>query len=528
MVALFLSYRRAESQDVVGRIYDKFNSDLPAVEIFRDLDSIPPGKSFPTVIREALGKSKIALIIIGPDWSTIKDAKGRVRLEDPEDFVRTEVECALSLGILVVPVLVRGASMPPREQLPESLHPLVGLHAIQIRSDPDFHRDMDQLIKHVERELNENKARFKFTEQALTALRKAKVPEVVLSKLAPLKEKELPQADFAKELARLLTPEELQRDENVLLNHTEVLSNPQPWTKYVWPLCVGSVIAVSFFFGVNYLIRQMPPAFPPEVLQVGTGSQSDAPQTGSGKILLHLVQVLLIAWCFFALRDSLSDTQNRIEPGTVSKQVFRQFKKGWVRLWFLWLVAYGVLTLIEVFSIKGEIPHVVTDGLDCLCSYAMFRCFLVLDQSSLRLRDNINQDVFRWNVVIVSSFGAAIFSLAAVDRLYNPDSHGFGVLFVGLFAGLAMAFLVGRFDSKWLAVPRWQLGFLYVYALIQVVYPFLNKLTPAWTYCIFAAFLVGKLMLFYVVSQLLLSDKMIDYLKAAETGKLGPQEKPGR
>jgi hypothetical protein len=146
MPALFLSYRRADSQDVVGRMYDRLKSHFPAERIFRDLDSIPLGTPFPESVREAIGKSKVALVVLGPRWSTITDAVGNRRLDDAADFVRLEVELALASEILIVPVLSAGAQMPLPEELPVSLRPLVYLPAVQVRPDPDFHRDMDRLV----------------------------------------------------------------------------------------------------------------------------------------------------------------------------------------------------------------------------------------------------------------------------------------------------------------------------------------------------------------------------------------------
>jgi anti-anti-sigma factor len=146
MPSLFLSYRRADSQEVVGRIYDRLKAHFPVERIFRDLESIPLGKPFSEVIREAIAHSQIALIVIGPRWVTITDPNGHRRLEDPTDPVRIEAEVALSSGVLVVPVLVSEATMPAAEELPSSLQPLIVLQAIQIRPDPDFHRDMDRLI----------------------------------------------------------------------------------------------------------------------------------------------------------------------------------------------------------------------------------------------------------------------------------------------------------------------------------------------------------------------------------------------
>jgi hypothetical protein len=47
-------------------------------------------------------------------------------------------------------VLVGGAAMPERENLPESLHPLVYRNAIALRADPDFATDMRRLIRALE------------------------------------------------------------------------------------------------------------------------------------------------------------------------------------------------------------------------------------------------------------------------------------------------------------------------------------------------------------------------------------------
>lgn len=146
MASLFLSYRRADSQEVVGRICDRLKLHFPVQQIFRDLDSIPLGKPFPDVIRDAVVRSNIVLIVIGPSWTSITDAEGIRRLQDPGDLVRIEVELALSSGVRVVPILVSGATMPHPHELPTSLQSLVVLQAIQVRPDPDFDRDMDRLL----------------------------------------------------------------------------------------------------------------------------------------------------------------------------------------------------------------------------------------------------------------------------------------------------------------------------------------------------------------------------------------------
>ncbi len=63
-------------------------------------------------------------------------------------------------------------------------------------------------------------------DEALAALRKAAVPETVLQKLMPLKDRELPRHDFEKEIARLLTAEELKQHETTILKYTLSRVNP--------------------------------------------------------------------------------------------------------------------------------------------------------------------------------------------------------------------------------------------------------------------------------------------------------------
>ena len=143
---IFLSYRRADSADVTGRIYDRLAEYFGEAAIFKDVDSIPPGIDFKEHLEKAVGKCKIFLVVIGDKWLEVSDSLNTNRLQDPRDFVRIEVEAALKRNILIIPLLVRGASMPEEEQLPPSLQKLVYRNAISIRPDPDFHRDMDRLI----------------------------------------------------------------------------------------------------------------------------------------------------------------------------------------------------------------------------------------------------------------------------------------------------------------------------------------------------------------------------------------------
>jgi hypothetical protein len=143
---IFISYRRSDSADIAGRIYDRLVDEFGRDSIFKDVDSIPLGTDFKEYLDRKVSECNVLLAIIGDRWVDARDTAGKKRLEDPSDFIRVEIGSALERGITVIPILVRGAQMPVEEDLPLSLRKLVYKNGIQIRPDPDFHRDMDRLI----------------------------------------------------------------------------------------------------------------------------------------------------------------------------------------------------------------------------------------------------------------------------------------------------------------------------------------------------------------------------------------------
>jgi hypothetical protein len=148
---IFVSYRRSDSADIAGRIYDRLIGKFGKNPVFKDVDSIPLGLDFKEYLDKKVGECDVLLAIIGDRWLDANDPSGKKRLEDPTDFVRIEIESALERDIPVIPLLVRGAEMPREEVLPPSLRKLVYRNGTPIRSDPDFHRDMDRLISTLEK-----------------------------------------------------------------------------------------------------------------------------------------------------------------------------------------------------------------------------------------------------------------------------------------------------------------------------------------------------------------------------------------
>ena len=141
---VFISYRREDAAGFAGRIYDRLTRRLDPKSVFLDVDTIQPGLDFFDVLSEKLRVCDALIAVIGKNWNSSADKDNRRRLDDPDDFVRIEIEAALQRGIRVIPVLVDGATMPSREDLPDSLQKLRRRQAIEI-SHNRFDSDVERL-----------------------------------------------------------------------------------------------------------------------------------------------------------------------------------------------------------------------------------------------------------------------------------------------------------------------------------------------------------------------------------------------
>jgi len=143
---IFISYRREETAYPAGWLYDRLADRFGAGQVFKDVDSIQLGDDFVEVITEAVASCDVLLVLIGDEWLRITDEHGRRRLDDPDDFVRLEIEAALTRKVRVIPILVDGARMPRAEELPDSLARLVRRQSLEL-SPNRFEFDTSRLLK---------------------------------------------------------------------------------------------------------------------------------------------------------------------------------------------------------------------------------------------------------------------------------------------------------------------------------------------------------------------------------------------
>ena len=129
---IFISYRRKENGWPARQLYQALSDVFGEDRVFKDVDSIEPGDNFVASVRTAVSSCTVLLALVGTDWANLTDKQGRRRLDDPDDFVRLEIETALRRGIRVIPILIDDAEMPRSQDLPPRLVPLVNRQAITI------------------------------------------------------------------------------------------------------------------------------------------------------------------------------------------------------------------------------------------------------------------------------------------------------------------------------------------------------------------------------------------------------------
>jgi hypothetical protein len=147
--AIFISYRRSNSAGTAGRLYDTMTAHFGEDRVFMDVDSIRPGEDFAEVLTRTLSECRAVVVVIDPDWLTIESREGRRRLDELGDYVRLEIEHALSAHVRLFPVLVDGALMPSTEDLPPSLQSLARSQATEISSSR-YRYDVGRLLSALE------------------------------------------------------------------------------------------------------------------------------------------------------------------------------------------------------------------------------------------------------------------------------------------------------------------------------------------------------------------------------------------
>jgi hypothetical protein len=146
---IFINYRRGDDPGFTQALYSRLEQVFPIERLFMDVDNIAPGLDFVQVLNDQVARCDVLIAVIGKSWLAAPDETGARRLDNPEDFVRIEIESALQQKKRVIPVLVNDAKMPRSNELPESLKAFARCNAVRL-SHERFRADTAGLIKALE------------------------------------------------------------------------------------------------------------------------------------------------------------------------------------------------------------------------------------------------------------------------------------------------------------------------------------------------------------------------------------------
>jgi len=148
MGAVFISYRRDDTQGQARALAIELTKVLGKDAVFMDVDIILLGRDFRQVLAEQLQRCDLMLVLVGDEWLEARDGAGNRRLNDSNDYVRQEIAAALRRGIPVTPLLVGGATLPSADQLPSDIKDFAYRNAFELRHDR-WNSDVEEMLRRV-------------------------------------------------------------------------------------------------------------------------------------------------------------------------------------------------------------------------------------------------------------------------------------------------------------------------------------------------------------------------------------------
>jgi hypothetical protein len=175
---IFINYRRGDDPGFAQALFARLEQAFRADQLFMDIDSIKPGLDFVRELEKQVTQSDVVLSVIGKGWIDARDAVGGRRLDNPHDYVRTEIRLALDQGKRVIPVLVGEAQLPSEAELPEEIRALATRNAVRL-SHAQFKHEAENLFEVLKEALEEAES----LRQAQAAQQKAEAEKKEKEKL---------------------------------------------------------------------------------------------------------------------------------------------------------------------------------------------------------------------------------------------------------------------------------------------------------------------------------------------------------
>lgn len=130
---LFISYRRDDTQWIARSLHRYLSERVGSHRVFMDRVEVRGGDDWRTKINCALNEATVLLAIIGQKWLSLTDERGRLRIDNDDDWVRREIKSALNHGKKLIPLYVDEAKRITRaDLLPPDLRGLIDAQDIAL------------------------------------------------------------------------------------------------------------------------------------------------------------------------------------------------------------------------------------------------------------------------------------------------------------------------------------------------------------------------------------------------------------
>lgn len=110
---IFISYRTSDGADKATALARDLGRVFGPAAVFLDKDDLAGGSVWRQEIGRTLQERPVLLLLLTPDLIETRLPDGRLRIDDPADPVRREVEAARTAGAHLIPVLCDGLQGPP-------------------------------------------------------------------------------------------------------------------------------------------------------------------------------------------------------------------------------------------------------------------------------------------------------------------------------------------------------------------------------------------------------------------------------
>lgn len=189
--------------------------------------------------------------------------------------------------------------------------------------------------------------------------------------------------------------------------------------------------------------------------------------------------------------------------GPLARRAFRQVLFGLALLSVAWGQLY--LWLFSIWSDAGALGAwargpkglALADAWNTLASFAFFYLYLVLDLPSVRSAEDAERAApFRRALAGVGLLCLAVAVLALLGRHGWFGLERLGPLAGSLLGAVAMMYFFGKFDYRFMRVPRPLIAPLYVYVAIQIAWHEIAPGEAAYAEGLFVAALLLKAYLF--------------------------------